>query len=349
MFIGTKGGKMYVIAADGHLITPLVYDTIYNFQGGVAIVGRGKHEVNQFGKVLSNYKYGYLSKAGKLILPTDYEIIDSYSEGFGLIFTGKGYVYSDKRGKAVLHPTPVYRAAPFRGNTAYVEVPKEGFWLPPPTDGRNNGSYTQLYDVDGKTIYGNYLDRQGRLLIPWKFDTLAPYVKGYLRPVRQKGKWGFLDSLAQIKVSCQYDDIDADSAYFWITRRRVGIAGRYGFLDVKTGQLVIPMQYSASKPSQSGLVWVQKQDKWECINETGQIVIPFRYDDALPFINGRAIVRQRNKWGLLHEGGLLLATVQYDQILAFQEGRAIVVCNGNRGFIDEQGREAIPPTFTEVS
>ncbi len=354
VFIVGKGGKMGVVSANGSSLTKLAYDTIYNFSEGMAVVGRGHREVNQFGKVLADFKYGYLNKAGRLVVPMKYQFVESFSEGWGVIELAAGwdwnfwYRYFDKNGKCVLAPRVGY-GDQFHGNIAYVQVLKQGMWMPPYNDGRDNHGHTQMYNVDGDNIYGNYIDRKGRLLIPWKYDTIAPYFPGYLRPVRKNGKWGFLDSVANVAIALQYDDIDADSAFFWQTLRRVGIDGRYGFMNPRTGSLAVPLAYQDSKPSQSGLVWVKQAGRWGCLNSAGQVIIPFRYTDARPFEQGRAVVQVADKQGLINTSGRVLARIEYDTILAFQENRAIVRRGALFGFLDETGSEIIPAEYDRVS
>jgi hypothetical protein len=352
VFIVSKSGKMGVVSANGSSLTKLAYDTIYNFSEGMAVVGRGHREVNQFGKVLADFKYGYLNKAGRLVMPMKYKYVEDFSEGLGLIVGGgwhPGYRYFDKNGKPTLWPNPVYYCDRFHGNMAFVEVPKQGTWIAPYNDGRDNGSHTQLYDIHGETIYGNYIDRKGRLLIPWKYDTIAPYFPGYLRPVRKNGKWGFLDSLANVAIALQYDDVDADSAFFWQKLRRVGIAGRYGFMNPQTGQLAVPLQYQDSKPSQSGLVWVRQGRRWGCLNNAGKVSIPFRYDDARPFENGLSVVQMADKQGLINTTGEIIAPIEYDTILTFQENRVVVRRGDLFGFLDATGHEIIPTQYERVS
>lgn len=347
VFIVVKESKMGVVNAAGVRLTSMAYDTIYNFREGIAIAGLGKRKVNAFGKVLADFRYGYLDETGRLVVPIKYTYINPFNNGLGLIEgagnghihdSNFGYLYANKRGKPVLNPRPVYLCTSFEGNTAYVEVPKPGFWLPPYDDGRNNGKFKQLYDIDGNLIYGNYIDRQGRLLIPGKYDTLVPYSRGYLRPARKNGRWGFLDSTASLAVAMQYDDVDQDSAFFWQRLRRVGIAGRFGFMDMRDGRIVVPLQYEDSKPSQSDWVWVRQGGRWGCLDKRSKMAVSFLYDDVRPFGKDLATVQKGHKWGLINTAGRLLTSMQYDGIRPFQEGRAVVQVADQFGFMDEQGR-----------
>lgn len=341
VYIVSKDEKMGVVTSTGKLLTRIEYDTIYNFSEGMAIVGRGHREVNEFGKVLSDFKYGYINKAGRLVVSTNYEIIDDFSEGVGHVKPSlRQDVWFDKQGKIVISSPDFVLAESFKGNMAYVEVAHlhKGFGL---NRDRNNNPFD---------VRGNYIDHQGRLLVPWKYDTIAPYYPGYLRAVRKDGKWGFLDSTARLAVPLVYDDIDADSAFFWQNRQRVGQARRYGFMDAHTGMLLILLQFESTLSSQTAIVWGQKNGQWGCIDSSGHVVIPFQYADANPFdAQGRAVVKQRGKWGLIDTAGKMLTSFRYDNILPFQEERAIVKRDNKYGFIDLQGREVIPAHYDRVS
>ena len=221
VFIVSKGGKMGVVSANGASLTKLAYDTIYNFSEGMAIVGRGHREVNQFGKVLADFKYGYLNKAGRLVVPIMYEELENFNEGVGYAFLSSlpDHRWYDKKGNIELSFGHLGHAEGLKGGTSYVWIAHIGFlesW---------NSKQNNPFDVRG-----NYIDRKGRLLIPGKYDIIAPYFPGYLRPVRKNGKWGSLDSVANVAIALQYDDIDTDSAFFWQNLRRVGIAGKYEFM-----------------------------------------------------------------------------------------------------------------------
>ncbi len=341
VFIVTKSRKMGIVNTRGTALTKLVYDTIFNFREGIAIVGRSHREVNQFGKVSSDVKYGYLTKVGRLVVPIQYEHIEDFSEGLGYVLPSLREDYwFDKHGKLALALGQLCSAGSFQGNMAFVQLPKIGFKRPPDYPGQLNPN----------DVRGNYIDHAGRLLIPWKYDTIAPYQPGYLRPVRKNGKWGFLDSLARVAVPLQYDDIDTDSAFFWQSLRRVGAGKRFGFLNPKTGELVVPLRYEAMLPSQRSVLWVRQHGRWGTINYHQQAIISPRYDEAMPFdAFGLTVVKTGGLYGLVNEQGRELSPCRYERILPFQDGRAVVKRAERFGFIATDGHEIIPAVYDEVS
>lgn len=342
LFIVAKDGKMGVINAKGRRLTKLEYDTIYDFREGMAIVGKGEREVNQFGKVLSDFTHGYINQRGKLVIPTKYEKVADFSEGLAHIIPSlREDVWFNKQGKIVIYSTHFPVAESFQGGLAYVQVAHlhQGFGL--------RSHYERTHNPFD--VRGNYIDHSGRLLVPWMYDTIAPYYAGYLRPVRKNGKWGFIDSTTALVIPLQYDDIDVDSAFFWRDLRRVGVAGRYGFLNTQNGQINVPLQYDDTKPSQSHFVWVRQRSYWGCINQKGDEVIAFQYDDARPFKNGLSIVQSGKKWGVIDTAGRLCTPLLYNAIHAFHEGRAAVKFGDKFGFINQQGQQVIPPVHEQVS
>lgn len=340
VYIVAKKGKMGVVDRNGMGITPLDYDTIYNFREGMAIVGKGKREVNPFGKVLTDFKYGYINQQGRPVIPFQYELVSRFSEGLAHVVPSlREDIWFNKAGKPALVFSNLTHGGDFEGGMAYVMIPKVGFHLPPDYPGQPNPG----------DIRGNFIDHQGRLLVPTQYDSIAPYRPGSLRLVGKNGKWGFLDSLALIRVALQYTDIDPHNAFGWQNLKRVGKQGRFGFINPQTGEVLITPQYEATKPSKTSLVWVRKQNRWGCINRKEQLMIPFAYEEAHPFAHQVSIVKKGGHWGLIDVNGQPLTPFAYESIDFFQDGRARAKKGGKYGFLSLTGQEIIPTQYTQAS
>jgi hypothetical protein len=336
--VASKEGKMGILDGKGKALTALEYDTIYNFREQMAIVGKGKRQVNQFGKILSDFKYGYINQQGKLTIPVKYERVNNFSEGLAHVTPSlREDIWFNKEGKVVISSPNFPYAEDFQGGLAYVEVGylHQGFKL--------TNQYNPL------DVRGNYIDHQGRLLVPWQYDSIAPFSAGFLRPVRKNGKWGFLDSAAKVVVNMHYDDVDQDSTSFWQDLRRVGVDKQYGFINQRTGQLVVPLRYEASKPSQSKYIWVREGGKWGCLTSNNKLIIGFTYDDVRPFEGGQSAIQQGNKWGLIDTTGKVITPPVYELILPFRENRALIKRANKFGFVNRNGQEVIAPIYTKAS
>ncbi len=90
-----------------------------------------------------------------------------------------------------------------------------------------------------------FIDRTGKLIVPYKYDSAGPFSEG-LAAVRvgewDTGKWGFIDKTGKVVVPFKY----ADAAPYSNGLARVQIGdyktGKYGFID-RTGKEVVPIKY----------------------------------------------------------------------------------------------------------
>lgn len=73
----------------------------------------------------------------------------------------------------------------------------------------------------------------------------------------------------------------------------VELDGKWGFID-KTGEEVIPLEYSFVMPFSEGVAWVtssnQRHNPWGLIDKEGNEVLPHEYYNPSPFSEGLAIV-----------------------------------------------------------
>jgi hypothetical protein len=208
-------------------------------------------------------------------------------------------------------------------------------------------------------------------------------------PARQNGKWGFIDSDQQIKINFEYDSVDT----FRGSIALAGKAGKYGYIDT-TGRVVIPLIYDFVTPyfddKEDTLVWVTKAGKAGFINiKTGKSITPLQYEKVeIPYNTGNdfAIVQlgnnkifidrqgkeglrldtQKVQWighgyfAIQEAGGWRITngkegagsgTAFYDDVSAFnnENGLMAVSKNGLYGLIDTQEKVVVPFIYTWCS
>jgi hypothetical protein len=78
--------------------------------------------------------------------------------------------------------------------------------------------------------------------------------------------------------------------------------GKWGYMD-KTGKMVIPPQYDIASGHSEGLAGVAIGKKWGFIDKTGKMVITPQFDKIAPFSNGLALVKIGGKWGYIDQTG----------------------------------------------
>ena len=185
-------------------------------------------------------KYGYVNRAGKMVVPAKYDSAEDFDEAaFAVVSAdGKwGVVAADGR---ELIPVAYESVQSFYG---------EGFGL---------------FDGTRWAI----ADREGKLLTPFQFDALG----------------NSLGIGAEGRAPAQQD-------------------GRWGFVEVATGQLVVPMRYDEVGRFSEGLVGFALGEKIGYLDRAGRVVIEPKFEGADEFSSGLAAVRVDGRWGYIDREG----------------------------------------------
>lgn len=126
-----------------------------------------------------------------------------------------------------------------------------------------------------------------------------------------------------------------------------------GYQDVH-GETVIEARFEQAELFQNGRAAVKMMDRWGYIDHTGRIVIPVQYLQVTAFGEDRAFVSQvdeayRRRWAMIDHDGRELTGFDYDDVSEFWNGRAGASnLDGLWGFLDREGRWAIPPAYLQV-
>lgn len=176
-----------------------------------------------------------------------------------------------------------------------------------------------------------------------KFDNAENFSDGLARVYdRESNKYGFIDKTGKLVIPYQFDDVYNFSD--GLARVYNSRTQKYGFID-KTGKLVIPYDFYGALDFSYGLArvatGVEASSNKKCgyIDKTGKLVIPYKYSQAVSFVDGRASVISED------EGYLFLDTdgneIKKDYNLLFRddyysEGLIAVapLTNNNDGTID---------------
>ena len=133
---------------------------------------------------------------------------------------------------------------------------------------------------DGKI---GYIDAQGRVVIPFKFDYSHNgsewdngyiFYNGYCKMTNQEGDWGLIDKSGNWVVEASYDEIWAPhkSGYRTIVKD-----GKFGVLDTQC-QIVYPAEYLFLRVMSDGFVLTKGGKQWQ-VDFEGNIVQLFLFDD----------------------------------------------------------------------
>ncbi|MCC6633996.1 MAG: WG repeat-containing protein, partial [Chitinophagaceae bacterium] len=141
-----------------------------------------------------------------------------------------------------------------------------------------------------------------------------------MAPVKQNGKWGFINNKGKVVIPFQYDVTSLNSFNNGLVK--VKINEYYGFIN-KQGEEVIPFIYENVDDFSEGLAGFLKEGKYGFMDLTGKEIIKPIYKYTWGFNNGLAAVeveneKKENKWGFINKKGILVIPTLYSSILPQQ-------------------------------
>jgi len=165
------------------VVIPIKYDIVGSFREGLALARV------EPGEDIPNYKYGYIDKEGKEVIPFKYDIAHDFSEGLVRVELWEDFHHGktgfiDKEGKEVI-PIKYDDVGFFSEGLARVKL---------------NGKW-------------GYIDKEGKVVIPIKYDMADDFSEGFA-PVAFgeleenmlfHGKWGFVNKEGREVIPIKYD------------------------------------------------------------------------------------------------------------------------------------------------
>lgn len=135
---------------------------------------------------------------------------------------------------------------------------------------------------------------------------------------------------------------------------------RYGLIDEKSKKIVLPMLYKTVYPSGIDDIYFIKDtlDNFGMINvKTGKLLAPHEYSKMESFSEGLAIVQKKLKtkysydyvYGAIDNSGKVILPVTYDYLGTYKDGLFNYQKNKLYGFIDKTGKEIIPAMYTNLA
>ena len=124
---------------------------------------------------------------------------------------------------------------------------------------------------------------------------------------------------------------------------------RVGLMN-RRGEMVVPMEWEALRPTGSGAVWARRGGLWGLIDREGKILAEPRWTEWQPFRQGCAWVRATDgRWGAIDTSGRMLVDAKWDWVEPVGEGMAQVGTGApdNAGvtafLVDASGNILSPP------
>jgi hypothetical protein len=289
-----------------------------------------------------NGKKGFIDKTGKVMIEPRFEQAEDFSEGLAAVKIGDWWGYIDTKGAVVIEPK--FGAAHTfsegmvvstlnrdfdRASNQWILLDKSGKYveLPQVKDIGSQFSEGLIAAKNNQEKWG-YLDKTGKVIIPFKFDRAASFAEG-LAYVLLEDKFGYINRRGNFVIAPRFTEVKDFSN---------------GVAAVKVGgQLILG----------EGIEIVTEEEnkaRWHLIGKNGKFVAKLR-DDVV----GAGIFSENLTWlqikdkkdsttyrfGFIDKSGKFVISPQYHDANNFSEGLARVCLNGKLGdpsLIDKSGK-----------
>jgi len=203
--LNIKKDNWIVINQDGYQITSKAYNSITDYNGGLAIVGVGKEH---------NQKYGVIDKNGCEIVRPWYDEIRLFKNGYAKVRHYSLWGIINKNGEEVVSPS--YINITFNSDRAIVQYLDNKYRLfTPEGDILSKFEYDEIVIYDDKMVrfkrnnlYG-FMDIDGNEILEPKYNMIydSHFNDEGLCAVMHNNKWGYINKNFEEVIKPIYDDI----------------------------------------------------------------------------------------------------------------------------------------------
>jgi len=352
-------GKDGIINKDGTLLVPCEYDIHFSNSYGMS----GKYNGTTFYIVQHEGKYGMIDEQGNHIIKCVHEELSIDQVLFQYGFVTAIRIYKDETGAInrnkntkgiidICHPDLYLLEREYDSielNNKYL-LEKENVIIAKAEHRRtavNTNTKEILFDIYDACLRDVKILRKDIAVVKYKQDENE--VHRFFSINRNCFVEGY-----------SYEDIGHAGEHHVQVRKN----DKWGLFNIDTYVEDIPCDYfEGATPhlefmfySNSEYAAVKKDGLYGYIDKHNQLVIDYSFHYAESFSDGRAIVKTSGMigdypdegiWGVIDSKGVLLSD-GYQKLLPFREGLSAAYKNGKWGFIDKEGKIAIPFRFTKA-
>jgi hypothetical protein len=270
-------------------------------------------------------KDGYIDRAGKVVIPAQFDQARGHSEGLAAVSIGGNFGFIDRAGKLVIAPQ-FAEARWFQNGCASVMIgqrwgfiDKSGRFIGDGPVFRFAGAFSGgLAPVELTRGEWAFVDRSGKAVWRAPVTQLLPdgFIAGLAPAADANGRWGFLDPKGKWAIPALFDK----AGHFADGVAPVEVAGRTGYINRK-GEFQINPRFTSGAEFHEGLAAVTIGDKAGYINTRGETVVEPNYKNGNDFAEGLAAVQLKDGlWGFIDRTGKMVIAPQFDDADRFWGG-----------------------------
>gem|GEM_PF-1389471 len=208
-------------------------------------------------------------------------------------------------------------------------------------------------------LYGTewgYINRSGELVIPYRFEEVGSFDEGLAWAVDGQ-KAGFINPKGKYVIRRKFEIVSgfhdglaiANGEGKWCSTDK-GYSDfeceNWGYID-RRGKFVIPPVFRDATDFCNGFAWVEDDEGWLIIDTTGRAIFRAKKTPKTfsLFHEGLAAIADEDKLGYINRQGRFAIPARFDEGAQFSEGLAAVRVGETWGYVDHQGEFMIPDQF----
>jgi hypothetical protein len=284
-----KSNSLYgFLDVNANKVIPCAYASFTGFVEGVSRIQK---------KVNDKFKFGYINTRGETLVPAEYDDMQTFRNGWGLLKKDGNYFFVDAAGNLKEPPRKYDYILEFRSGLSLGCI--KGTTGQPNTYYYINTLLKEEFSVSAKEAYsfwddvavvsrtGGYelLNKKGEVFKPLTGIDELKFSTDGMMAAKEKGKWGFIDNKGNWAIPAKYDSCDQ----FKNGYGRVRNSGKWGLVD-KTGKEIFETKYENIYAYENGLVQFYNNG-WGIADITGNILVPPTYYTITNFEKDRALAR----------------------------------------------------------
>lgn len=308
---GTRWG--YINIHGSFAIKPQ-FDNAEDFQpNGLAVVG-------------ISGRSGLIDSSGGFVVQPEYSSIMQFSEGLASAIDDAGFWVIDETGKKVTSKAYSYISAYSEGRAVFGNT-----------------------DSKGQYMYG-YLDRQGREVIPLKYQSANDFMDGKALVQLKENQFALIGLNGEILHTYDYGTVGSPGDGLLSFQKDFN--SKYGYMDID-GNIVIKPQFAMALPFDRGRAVVNTSsgvaNQYGLIDKKGNYIIKPLYNDINTLGEnraavGKAIDPERPFMGSVYAladtvSGSFLTGFVFTRIESFKNGIASASGKNSTFFIDRSGKK----------